>query len=1197
MKKIIALITTVILFSPTISGQTQTAAIDLSVPSPSFGSTKDVIAPSPSAGSLGIFGQIPVGCYTGTAEISIPLYNIQYKDLSVPISIAYHTSGNKPDIFPGPVGLCWAIQAGGNITRTIIGNPDTGGLMEGELVPILVGEANEREREKWWDVTEHYGEILQASGITFVGEVDPDEYNYNINGETGRFYLNHKDTFEVQSEQGSFFTVTMNKRTKQEYTFPELEQMNVSVDYEYNPTISIYNVINGFTMIDVNGVKYTFGNADGNYDNDNAIEFSRLGFAEYYDGDTKFDIQPMSWQLTSIESPNGYKIQFVYDRSLYITRIRFSDLALYSVSNATRQRSMSSEDEDAYRSTLINGSVLKEITTPNGKAVFSNSKATEQLDYPRINSNEVRDFNQFFYYPDIAFADTENTLFPTKIDSIRIYDSENNKVQKIGFQYTNKRNTRLKLQSIDITDNQANPQRYQFKYNSMPLPPYLSNQTDYCGFYNGKTLYAGVDTDPDHDGYITSLMLSNPNYIDQMKMPDFNYAKAEILESILYPTKGYTVFEYEPHDYQAKYDGWAYGLETLSAKNTDAGGVRIKSVKNYNNDNVLLSSKKYVYTMQRNGSTVSSGILAYKPTYVEQHNNVILAYREKTGGWQTNNTSYYTTDEQGYWGNKDNNIIDLTSFIRFSTNPIYPMSESRGNHITYSEVKIVEEGNGYQINKYKNFDNGYADRPLLGYLTNDVRDYNGQKIAYWKQEDGNSMKAERGQLLSQEFYKNDGTKIRQIDFKYNDDENRFEEGVRFIRKTKNDVALTFHRSCRITAGLIYTYFPYLKQKKTTDYLQGSSIVQTIDYTYNEQYRLQKTVTVKDSRNNNSVTETFYPFDRTDESYMQDLINAKRLNLPVEIRQTVNGSTRILKNSYSLFNGIPRIANVMSNTAAKNALESRIAYNNYDSYGNPVYIVKDATDKVVYLWSYNYQYPIAEIKGATFDQVKLALGYSDSQVDSLAAQSSPDVSLIDSKLRAYFKDMPTSATTYTFKPLVGMSSMTDPSGIVTKYDYDSFGRLIKVANEDKLVETYDYHYSDKLPPSVTVLPPPKIEILDISHLLESTTTYTTTARIHISKPCAVSFAFAHILSPNVSGSLTIGNLFNKTLSGSEIGNISSLNLPAGDIAVEIRLTGNLREATTESAALIITGTECSDMEIGNYSLDGSYTWTVTPPLLY
>lgn len=53
-----------------------------------------VIPPSPDAASLGKYGNIPVGLYTGISEINIPLYVIKTKRLEVPISVSYHAIGN-----------------------------------------------------------------------------------------------------------------------------------------------------------------------------------------------------------------------------------------------------------------------------------------------------------------------------------------------------------------------------------------------------------------------------------------------------------------------------------------------------------------------------------------------------------------------------------------------------------------------------------------------------------------------------------------------------------------------------------------------------------------------------------------------------------------------------------------------------------------------------------------------------------------------------------------------------------------------------------------------------------------------------------------------------------------------------------------------------------------------------------------------
>ena len=53
------------------------------------------------------------------------------------------------------------------------------------------------------------------------------------------------------------------------------------------------------------------------------------------------------------------------------------------------------------------------------------------------------------------------------------------------------------------------------------------------------------------------------------------------------------------------------------------------------------------------------------------------------------------------------------------------------------------------------------------------------------------------------------------------------------------------------------------------------------------------------------------------------------------------------------------------------------------------------------------------------------------------------------------------TTYTYDPLVGMTSMTDTRGYTTYYEYDEFNRLKGVRDADgKLVTDYEYHYADR-----------------------------------------------------------------------------------------------------------------------------------------
>jgi YD repeat-containing protein len=50
------------------------------------------------------------------------------------------------------------------------------------------------------------------------------------------------------------------------------------------------------------------------------------------------------------------------------------------------------------------------------------------------------------------------------------------------------------------------------------------------------------------------------------------------------------------------------------------------------------------------------------------------------------------------------------------------------------------------------------------------------------------------------------------------------------------------------------------------------------------------------------------------------------------------------------------------------------------------------------------------------------------------------------------------TTYTYDPLVGMTSQCDVANRITYYEYDEMGRLKDVKDQDgNVIKTYDYHY--------------------------------------------------------------------------------------------------------------------------------------------
>ena len=140
---------------------------------------QQVIPPSPDAASLGKYGSIPVGLHTGVPNISLPIFTIKQGSLEVPISISYHASGIKVSETASWVGLGWTLNAGGAVSRSVVGKSDEYGFF-GTTVKSA-------------------GQITQ-SDFSFLkpfadasGDYESDYYFYNFNGRSGKFVYKQND--------------------------------------------------------------------------------------------------------------------------------------------------------------------------------------------------------------------------------------------------------------------------------------------------------------------------------------------------------------------------------------------------------------------------------------------------------------------------------------------------------------------------------------------------------------------------------------------------------------------------------------------------------------------------------------------------------------------------------------------------------------------------------------------------------------------------------------------------------------------------------------------------------------------------------------------------------------------------------------------------------------------------------------------
>ncbi len=131
---------------------------------------------------------------------------------------------------------------------------------------------------------------------------------------------------------------------------------------------------------------------------------------------------------------------------------------------------------------------------------------------------------------------------------------------------------------------------------------------------------------------------------------------------------------------------------------------------------------------------------------------------------------------------------------------------------------------------------------------------------------------------------------------------------------------------------------------------------------------------------------------------------------------------------------------------------------YDEFGFVTEVKPTQGIPTSYLWGYEHRLPIFRLEGIAYQEIDQdIIFYADSlsneDIDPMS--ETQFISFQDSVRMLYPEAM---VTTFTYDPLIGTTSATDPAGSKMTYIYDEYHRLISVVDsEENLLESYHYNY--------------------------------------------------------------------------------------------------------------------------------------------
>ncbi|WP_334127238.1 hypothetical protein, partial [Empedobacter brevis] len=872
---------------------------------------------------------LPPGTYTGTYGYKVDLGSISLKNLNLPISLDYSTTGIRVNNISGRVGTGWVLNVGNiSLNRDVRGVSDN--VVEELKLDKKYYEFQPNEDKPLTSGDNDYMKALRLTGVNNlpgklpVLDANKDYFIYSLPSKSGRF---------IQDSQGNFHTIPKDD-------------------------IKISNIT---TLIDDQGNAYFFSEY-------RSITNSNLHATPTDNTYTNSEKVGFSYRLDSIKLPTNEIIQFKYESDSYNFTASYDKSLDLKTDGTDKDRMMPCPDYGKAFSVSRNhqhvtDQVIKEVIYPNGKITFDYVSNNQEVIGGKVlksvkfyQNNEL--YKNYNLESDFTTSTTPSQIIPQN----------------------NQENLSKRLFLFKVNESLTNA-NYSFNYYGVDkaslktdFPSRFSGKEDYWGNYSSAgDFLPSSNKYVDKSGVLTSYEGANKN-------PRLNDAIIGSMESIQLPTGGFQQIKYELDDFydegykeyyeEVKNEGLAVSHAEAINKVTKSITINEKNwisnakfsfnypgIENvdYSEDppslptvshyyvEISINGKKWkslfnkieksleLHEMIRNGDVITfkfhyegkrgtplnSGATIGLSYTVEKEREIPFVYRtagnlriqelvlkenantetykkqyiykkfdqpdEPSGFFlgRDMNMNYYTRTKQPTYNTDPNNFCE---YLNVSSQNYFNLYALENKSIVYPNVteKIInlKDSSYYTIEKefyvpyrkgYSQYQLPYSQGPYNGYM---------------------------GGLLKNETYKDDKgnivrsiTNIYEFDNYFNQFSSKYDSAYPEYLYPAMDISIRSSysgplRSEVFTFDVNAYYYPStwikLKETKEVDFFENKQFIEkikTFNYNYNQIKPISEVTTT--SKGETITTEYQYPPDLVgQEDYMTELKEANRISEPV-----------------------------------------------------------------------------------------------------------------------------------------------------------------------------------------------------------------------------------------------------------------------------------------------------------------------------